>query len=466
VSRRLAVDVAWLWAGYVGRSLAYLGLVIVLTQSLGASGFGQLSLFLAVTLGVAQVAGSWPFLAVPVLSASGRSIAAAFRPAARVAAMGTAALLVVALPIVAVLGSPEPVSLFSLCVYAAALVALQGLYSVFQTEGRMAGIAVTQTAERAVGLAAMLVGVAVATLTVPLAEVLLAASATVACVIAYVRVERRQHLIRALEGAHERHTVATVLDAVGAMAIVSVCAYGVAWIDVFILAAFRPDADVGIYSLAYQVFTFMLQIGSLWVVATLPRHARSSAAGASPREQLPMPRLLLGARLWGAGVVGAAIASGLLLPFAFGDEFRDAITPLMILLSGTVLGFGYFASTPAMVAGNLTRSLAVISVVAVVVNLCLDLVLVPTIGLDGPAIATTAQTIVSTFGVLFIVFGTRLALRLLLAGLPAAAGTAVLAFGVTSPLPLVLAAVAALASLLAAMAGYRRRSAPPVGAST
>ena len=80
MSRRLGRDVGWLWAGYAGRALVYLGLVVVLTRALGAAGFGQLSLFLAVTLGVSQVAGSWPFLAVPVLSAHGRSIGAAFRP--------------------------------------------------------------------------------------------------------------------------------------------------------------------------------------------------------------------------------------------------------------------------------------------------------------------------------------------------------------------------------------------------
>jgi len=78
VSRRLRADVGWLWSGYVGRTVAYLGLIVVLTRALGPTAFGEFSLFLALTLGVSQIAGSLPFLAVPVLGARGRSIAAAF----------------------------------------------------------------------------------------------------------------------------------------------------------------------------------------------------------------------------------------------------------------------------------------------------------------------------------------------------------------------------------------------------
>ena len=59
-------NVGWLWVGYVGRSLGYLALIVVFTRALGTAGFGLLSVFLAVTLGVSLVAGSWPFLAVPV----------------------------------------------------------------------------------------------------------------------------------------------------------------------------------------------------------------------------------------------------------------------------------------------------------------------------------------------------------------------------------------------------------------
>lgn len=392
--RRLVHDVAWLWTGYVGRSLAYLGLVIVLSKQLGPAGFGELSLFLAVTLGVSQLAGSWPFLAVPVLSARESTIAAAFHPAARVAAIGTVLALLVAVPAVALVGSPSAVTVLALCLYALALVGLQGAYSVFQTEGRMRSIASVQSAERAVGLVAMLAALLLTSLTVDLAEALLAVTAGATCLVVFAAIERRHRILRL--PTHERHALATVMSAVGAMAIASACAYGVAWVDVYILAAFRSNADVGIYSLAYQIYNFTIQIGSLWVVATLPRHARSAAAGVSMAEQVQAPRLLLGARLWGGAVAAGGIVVGLLLPPVFGDDFARANAPLMLLLSSTALSLGYFAATPSLVAAGRTAAMAKLGAVAIAINLALDLILVPTIGIEGPAYATIAQTVVST----------------------------------------------------------------------
>ena len=138
-SRSLSRDVVWLWIGYLGRSIGYFGLIVVFTRALGVDGFGVLSLFLAVTLGVSQVAGSWPFLAVPVLSAKEGSIGAAFRPAGYVAAMATAASLVVAVPLSIAIGITSPVSLACIVISAIALVGLQGIFSVQQTEGKWRG---------------------------------------------------------------------------------------------------------------------------------------------------------------------------------------------------------------------------------------------------------------------------------------------------------------------------------------
>jgi O-antigen/teichoic acid export membrane protein len=454
----------WLWTGYVGRSLAYLGLVVVLTKELGPAGFGHLSLFLAVTLGVSQLAGSWPFLAVPVLSGRGGSIAAAFHPAARVAAIGTAIALVVAVPAVALVGNSGAVTLVSLCVYALALVGLQGAYAVFQTEGRMRSIAATQSAERAVGLVTMLVVLVATGLTVNLAEAMLALTAAATCAVVFSAIERRHHILGL--PVHERHALATVMHAVGAMAIASACAYGVAWIDVYTLAAFRSAHEVGLYSLAYQIYTFTIQITSLWIVATLPRHARSTAAGVSMAEQVQASRLRPVAWLWGGAVLAGAAVLCLMIPVVFGSDFKGATEPTMLLLVSTILGLGYFAATSVLVAGGKTAVIAKLGVVAVTINLGLDLILVPTIGINGPAYATLAQTLVSTAAALAVTSGWRDTAALMLAGLPAAAAVGLLAVGPRDPVPLAIAVLVSLASVAIGLRGWlaMRDSAAPLAA--
>ena len=74
----------------------------------------------------------------------------------------------------------------------------------------------------------------------------------------------------------------------------------------------------------------------------------------------------------------------------------------------------------------------------------------PAIGLNGPAIATVAQTVFSAAAVLWAVLGARGAARMLFAGLPAALGIAALAVGETEAVAL---AVAALAGLISAGLG-------------
>ena len=69
--RRVASGFSWLALGYLGRTLAYLSLTTILARSLDPGAFGRLSVFLAVGAGIAALAGSWPFLSVPLLVGRG-----------------------------------------------------------------------------------------------------------------------------------------------------------------------------------------------------------------------------------------------------------------------------------------------------------------------------------------------------------------------------------------------------------
>ncbi|HEY4778940.1 MAG TPA: oligosaccharide flippase family protein [Solirubrobacterales bacterium] len=456
---------AWLWAGYIARAAAYFGLIVVLTRELGPAGFGSLSLFLAVTLGVSQVAGSWPFLAVPVLSAHGRTIAAAFRPSVYVAAMATAACLVVALPISYAIQSRAAISLSAVVVYSVALVGLQGIFAVQQTEGRMSGIALLQTGDRLLALLLSLAAVATVSLDVLGAEVLLTVASVISCAAAFVVIGRRQELFRRPADGVPDHPVSTVMDAVGAMGIVSVCSYGVAWADIFILAIFRSNSEVGIYSLAYQVFTFVAQLGSLWAVAALPIHARSTASGQDLADQLPVPRLVAYAGLWAALIGAAAVVSVVFLPIAFGSEFSDAATPLIVLLAGSgIFAAAYFAILPGLIASGRTRLVAKVAAVSMIINIALDLILVPRIGILGPALATAAQSIFGTAALATVVLGAGSTLRLFAVGSPAVLGMVLLAIDPNSiPLTVLCGLIAAATGLWGVQMMRRAGGLPTAG---
>ncbi len=426
--RKLGKDVAWLWVGYIARAVAYFGLIVVFTRELEPAGFGSLSLFLAVTLGVSQVAGSWPFLAVPVLSAHGRTIGAAFRPAAYVATLATAASLLVAVPISFAIQSRAAISLLAVIAYSVALVGLQGVYAVQQTEGKMAGIALLQTGDRLLALALALAATALLTLDVLEAELLLTVASVISCALSFAMIGRRQDLFRRHASDIPDHPISTVMSSVGAMGIVSLCSYGVAWADIFILAIFRSNSDVGIYSLAYQIFTFVAQLGSLWAVAALPIHARSTASGHDLADQLPIPRLVAYAGLWAALIAASAVASVIVLPYAFGPDFAAAATPLLVLLGGSgIFAAVYFAVLPGLIASGRTGLVAKVAGGSVAINIALDLILVPILGVLGPALATVGQSLFGTIVLTGIVLGVKPTLRLLAVGVPAMLATTLLA---------------------------------------
>jgi O-antigen/teichoic acid export membrane protein len=449
--------VAWLWAGYVARAAAYFGLIVVLTRELGPVGFGSLSLFLAVTLGVSQVAGSWPFLAVPVLSVRGRTIGAAFRPSAYVAVMATAASLLVAVPISFAIQSRAAISLVAVVAYSFALVGLQGMYAVQQSEGKMAGIALLQTGDRLLALALALVAALAFSLGVLEAEILLTVASIASCAVAFAVVGHRHKLFRRHSDGVPDHPVSTVMQAVGAMGIVSLCSYGVDWADIFVLAAFRSNAEVGIYSLAYQIFIFVAQLGSLWAVAALPAHARSTAAGQSLADQLPIPRLVAYTTLWGALIAAAAVCSVIFLPIAFGPDFTDAATPLLVLLAGSgIFAAAYFAVLPGLIAAGRTRLVAKVAIGSVAINIALDLALVPLIGVLGPALATVGQSLFGTTVLASAVLGIKSTARLFLAGAPAVLGTTLLAIDPSNVPLAAFCALVAVASGLWGVAMARR----------
>lgn len=454
--RRLAgftADISWLSGGYLVRSLAYLGIAAVLARALGPVGYGQVALFMALAAAVGYLAGSWPFLAVPVLVAEGHSTRAVLAPGFMLA--GGAALIcaLVAVPVGAALLSGSPLELALLVAYSIALIGLQGVYAAFQAHGRMAAIAITQAAERAVTLLALGICAVAAGVGVRGAELALMVAAATVCVAALL--PPRGPLPRHDTAASaDRVPVRRILAAVGPMAVVTACSYLVAWIDLLILGALASQRDVGVYALAYQLFTFVAQLAALSIVAALPRHAQSAAAGVRDLARLvPRERLLPATRLWAGSVAIAAAVAVLAAPLVFGSAFERSVGPLALLLAGAALTGPYYALVPAVVALRRTRRLAWISAAAVALNIGLDLALIPAFGVWGPAVATAAQAVVSTAVLTWWALGREQALRLFLAALPAA--LALVAVAAADQGAAVTLAAAAVGALLVAAALVR-----------
>jgi O-antigen/teichoic acid export membrane protein len=125
----------------------------------------------------------------------------------------------------------------------------------------------------------------------------------------------------------------------------TVAANVTARLDVAMLPAFVTSGSVGLYSVATNISLIVYQLSNTFAALVLPAAARDPRRG----------QLKVVGSLWASLAAAAVIALVLalfarpLLGFVYGDEFRDAAEPLLLLLPGAVL----FAGSSILGAGLL-----------------------------------------------------------------------------------------------------------------
>jgi O-antigen/teichoic acid export membrane protein len=164
-------------------------------------------------------------------------------------------------------------------------------------------------------------------------------------------------------------------------------------LDVFVINYFLNPAQVGLYALGVVISEALWQIPSAASVALFPRTARTVDQGASEFTCLIMRQILVIAC---AGAIAIAIGSWLFLPLIFGERFRPSIAVVWLLLPGTVaLSLGRVGVSDLAGRGKSGYS-SVFSITALVVTVALDLILIPRLGIQGAALASSAAYFTNT----------------------------------------------------------------------
>jgi O-antigen/teichoic acid export membrane protein len=160
-------------------------------------------------------------------------------------------------------------------------------------------------------------------------------------------------------------------------------------VDTIILASFRSAHEAGIYSAAYRVFLTFNVVPIFAAYATFPILSRLAAAHADAEARTTISSVLAQLACYGACVVGFVELGGrLTLHALFGPAFVGA-TPTFTLLAVAAAWYavGYGAGYSLIATGNM-RGFVAGAVIAGVLNLGLDLVLIPPFGMVGAGVAT------------------------------------------------------------------------------
>ena len=187
-------------------------------------------------------------------------------------------------------------------------------------------------------------------------------------------------------------------------------------LDLFLLAYFRDLREVGLYALAASLAQLVWLVSGAVATAVF---AHVGSASDDPHEAASRTAALSRSVLIiQVGLAGAlrSIAQPV-LRILYGDSFVPAASPLWLLLPG-VVALGAATVVSAHIAGLGYPALNLVgAVVGLSVTLALDVLLIPSVGMNGAAIASTASYASTALSTTFFFFR--------LTGLPATATFAV-----------------------------------------
>jgi O-antigen/teichoic acid export membrane protein len=172
--------------------------------------------------------------------------------------------------------------------------------------------------------------------------------------------------------------------------------------DVLLLGILATTASLGIYVVAYQTVEPILVLSTAGGATILGLgHGRPEVEGGTVTARLIRETLLVGGLL----AIIAAILSPFLVPLVYGQAFADAVIPLAILAPGVVAFACGRIAMADLLRRNMLERTAAIAVVVMVLNVGLNLALIPVLGAVGAAIASLISY--STMAALAIGFDRR-----------------------------------------------------------
>ena len=177
----------------------------------------------------------------------------------------------------------------------------------------------------------------------------------------------------------------------------SIGGYFYSWMDVAIIGLFLTQADVGAYEVAWRITAVVMLFSQSIATTIFPQVSEWDAADATDRIERLIPRILTPALFFVIpAFFGAVLFSKEILTLLFGTEYAGAWLVLIILMSEKLLQAPHIILGRSLQGVDQPDLAARAGVVAVALNLLLNLVLVWSFGIAGAAIATAISFAVNT----------------------------------------------------------------------
>ncbi len=166
--------------------------------------------------------------------------------------------------------------------------------------------------------------------------------------------------------------------------------------DVLVIGSLRTATDVGYYSAAQRVILLLYVLPGVLATSIFPLLARLAASGDKDRARRLVESALRSVLLISLPIViGGVILSEPLIRFLFGAEYVPGTLSLQILLLTVPMNFVAAILSNVVFAYDAQKKLVIYAGIGGVLNLILDLILIPFWGIAGSSFATLCVQIVS-----------------------------------------------------------------------
>jgi len=382
---RLATNAVWLGAAQVATVALSLGLTIAISRWLGTASLGQWRLAQAIVSYLLVVADAGlSSLAIREIARNPSKTSAYGTPIVALQVAVATVLFFSLAVVLALVALPTDMWLLTMLLAAVAFPQALSLGHVLQGREAMSVVARLRVAMQ---LASTVGGIVLLAITGSLVwvspPILLSTFIAAGVTFAYVR-HRFDIAIR----LPTRPEVGLLARGAAPFLVAALAVQVILNADALLIGALSGVTDLGLYAAAYAIAAQMLALGGPLMTAAFPR---LSSSGADARLDL-LRRLcsFLGYFIFPAAI-GLALISDLFIDLLYGSAYVASGPVLAILVALPLFGYYNMAVGQTLGASRHQRSVMVVSLMTAGINIGLNLLLIPRLGITGAAITVVAS---------------------------------------------------------------------------
>lgn len=167
--------------------------------------------------------------------------------------------------------------------------------------------------------------------------------------------------------------------------------------DVFMLGIWKTPEEIGIYTAAQRFYQFIMIIPSIITTAVLPAMSRLANENKERLEILLNKTFFIFMSMALPIAVGGLLLMNRIIPAIFGQEYLGSIPILYILMIMIIFTFPLTLLTNSIFVFNKQKKLVMANIFGVIINILINLLLIPKWGAIGAITATLLSTVIITY---------------------------------------------------------------------